>query len=186
MLRASVAIPGIMPPVFRDEEILVDGSAVNNMPVDVMQNYLPGFVIGSDAGAVSSFRSREASSGYPPFWRFFSKNSAGKPRINIFQILMESNMVGGASSAAAQRQFADLILKPPLLNIELLDWKAFNRVIDIGYRYTVTALENLPTVPRVREAAARVQGGASSAPADIEPPSLAKAALPHPTELPST
>jgi NTE family protein len=150
-LRASVAIPGIMPPVFRDEEILVDGSAVNNLPVDIMQNYSPGFVAGSDAGAVSSFRSRGGASGQPPFWRFFARSSSGKPRINIFQILMESNMVGGASSAAAQRQFADLILKPPLLNIELLDWKAFQRVIDIGYRYTVAALENLPTVPRIAE-----------------------------------
>jgi NTE family protein len=151
MLRASVAIPGIMPPVFRDEEILVDGSAVNNLPVDIMQSYSPGFVIGSDAGAVSSFRGRAGASGQPPFWRLFSRTSAGKPRINIFQILMESNMVGGLSSAAVQRQFADLILKPPLQNIELLDWKAFQRVIDIGYRYTVTALESLPTVPRIIE-----------------------------------
>jgi NTE family protein len=167
-LRASVAIPGIMPPVFRDEEILVDGSAVNNLPVDIMHHYSPGFVIGSDAGAVSSFRSRGSASGHPPFWRFFSRSSAAKPRINIFQILMESNMVGGLSSAAAQRQFADLILKPPLLNIELLDWKAFQRAIDIGYRYTVAALENLPAVPRI-----------------VERSKLAKAAIPQPDAQPS-
>lgn len=185
-LRASVAIPGIMPPVFRHEEILVDGSAVNSLPVDVMQNYSPGFIVGSDAVAVSSFRSREMASGHPPFWRFFSRNSAGKPRINIFQILMESNMVGGASSAAAQRQFADLILKPPLLNIELLDWKAFNRAIDIGYRYTVTALENLPTVPRLSEPLSGAHGVTASQAAEIESLPLATGAPAHPAVLPST
>ncbi len=184
-LRASVAIPGIMPPVFRDDEILVDGSAVNNMPVDVMQNYSPGFVLGSDAGAVSSFRSRDLVSGHPPFWRFFNRTSAGKPRINIFQILMESNMVGGASSAAVQREFADLILKPPLLNIELLDWKAFQRVIDIGYRYTVAALENLPKVPRITDAPIGVHGSASSLSAEIERRRLARAALLQPDVLPA-
>jgi NTE family protein len=186
MLRASVAIPGIMPPVFRDEEILVDGAAVNNLPVDVMHNYSPGFVVGSDAGAVSSFRSRGIASGHPPFWRFFSRTSAGKPRINIFHILMESNMVGGASSAAAQRQFADLILKPPLLNIELLDWKAFRRAIDIGYRYTVAALENLPTLPRLTDAPARVHAGGSSLAAEIERRRLASAVSERQAALPST
>jgi NTE family protein len=184
-LRASVAIPGIMPPVFRDEEVLVDGAAVNNLPVDIMHNYLPGFVIGSDAGAVSSLRSRGTTSGQPPLWRLFRKTRTGKPRINIFQILMESNMVGSASSAAAQREFADLILKPPLLDIELLDWGAFQRVINIGYRYTLAALENLPTVPRLVAATARTHGGASSLQSELARRQLATAGLPSPDALQS-
>ncbi len=184
-LRASVAIPGIMPPVFRDEEVLVDGAAVNNLPVDIMQHYTPGFVIGSDAGAVSSLRSRRVASGQPPFWRLFRKTRTGKPRINIFQILMESNMVGGASSAAAQREFADLILKPPLLDIELLDWHAFRRVIDIGYRYTLAALENLPTVPRLVDAPPRNYRGASSLTAAMARRRLAIEELARPDAIPS-
>jgi NTE family protein len=185
-LRASVAIPGIMPPVFRDQEILVDGAAVNNLPVDIMQSYTPGFVIGSDAGAVSSLRSRTVTSGQPPFWRLFSRTRAGKPRINIFQILMESNMVGGASSAAAQREFADLILKPPLLDIELLDWHSFERVIDIGYRYTVDALAKLPTLPRLADVPPRSFGGASSLKAAIASRRLAIGELAPRDALPSS
>ncbi|MFI4889012.1 MAG: patatin-like phospholipase family protein [Steroidobacterales bacterium] len=183
-LRASVAIPGIMPPVFRDEEVLVDGAAVNNLPVDIMQDFTPGFVIGSDAGAVSSLRSRGVASGQPPFWRLFRRTRTGKPRINIFQILMESNMVGSASSAAAQREFADLILKPPLLDIELLDWRAFQRVIDIGYRYTLAALENLPAVPRLADTPPRPYGGASSLKAAIARHTLVIAELAGPDALP--
>src|SRR5260370_5488372 len=41
-LRASVAIPGVMPPVFRGNHILVDGATINNLPVDVMQRHAPG------------------------------------------------------------------------------------------------------------------------------------------------
>src|ERR1700678_43195 len=41
-LRASVAIPGIMPPVFHDEGVLVDGAAINNLPVDIMRSHAPG------------------------------------------------------------------------------------------------------------------------------------------------
>lgn len=173
-LRASVAIPGIMPPVFRDQDILVDGAAVNSLPVDLMQAYAPGFVIGSDAGAVSSLRSGYAASGDPPFWRFFNRTSRGEPRINIFRILMESNMIGGASSAAVQRECADLILTPPLLDVELLDWHAFDLVIDVGHRYTLAALETLPMVPRLPASAPQIHGGvASSARAESAQRSLA-------------
>src|ERR1700761_3989730 len=33
-LRAAVAIPGVMPPVFTDQGVLVDGAAINNLPVE--------------------------------------------------------------------------------------------------------------------------------------------------------
>ncbi|MDA1370531.1 MAG: patatin-like phospholipase family protein, partial [Proteobacteria bacterium] len=35
-LRASVAIPGVLPPVFSDGQIFVDGATINNLPVDIM------------------------------------------------------------------------------------------------------------------------------------------------------
>lgn len=36
MVRASVAIPGVMPPVPHGEDLLVDGGVLNNLPVDVV------------------------------------------------------------------------------------------------------------------------------------------------------
>ena len=174
-LRASVAIPGIMPPVFRDQHILVDGAAVNNLPVDIMQGYTPGFVIGSDTGAVSALRTAGVASGDPPFWRFFGRTRSGQVKLNIFQILMESNMVGGASSASARAEFADLILKPPLLDVEMLDWQAFTQAIDIGYRHTVGELGRHPGIPRLSDAPPRIHGGAASLRAEIARRRLAKA-----------
>ena len=68
-LRASVAIPGVMPPVYRGDDVLAcDGAAINNLPVDIMQTHAPGLVIGSDAGADR-----------------FALGRGGKRRINIFQ-----------------------------------------------------------------------------------------------------
>src|SRR6266436_701032 len=93
-LRASVAIPGVMPPVFRGDNILVDGAAINNLPVDVMQRHAPGLVIGSDVGADHAHN--------------------GKRRLTIFRILMYAGLVNSAASAAAQRKLADVLLRPPL------------------------------------------------------------------------
>ncbi len=130
-LRASVAIPGVMPPVYRGDDVLVDGAAINNLPVDIMQAHAPGLVIGSDVGADR-----------------FALGSGGR-RINIFQILMHASMVTTASSAAVQRELAHVLLKPPLANVDLLNWRAFDRAIQAGYDYARQALQSLPAIPRL-------------------------------------
>ncbi|HEV7359405.1 MAG TPA: patatin-like phospholipase family protein [Steroidobacteraceae bacterium] len=127
-LRASVAIPGVMPPVFHDDGVLVDGAAINNLPVDVMQSHAPGFVIGSDVGADRNF---------------------GERRVNIFQVLMHAGMVNSTASERTQRELADVLLKPPLVNIDLLNWQAFDGAIQAGYDYARMALDELPALPRV-------------------------------------
>jgi NTE family protein len=124
-----------MPPVYRGEDVLVDGAAINNLPVDIMQSHAPGLVIGCDVGADQLALGRR-----------------GKRRINIFQVLMHSSMVNSASSAAAQRALADVLLKPPLVNIDLLNWRAFDRAIQAGYDYAKPLLETLPDIPRLAAA----------------------------------
>ncbi len=41
------------------------------------------------------------------------------------------------------------MLKPPLANVDLLNWHAFDRAIEAGYAYACRALEDLPHVPRL-------------------------------------
>ena len=152
-LRASVAIPGVMPPVFHRDEVLIDGAAINNLPVDLMRGHAPGLVIGSDVGAERSFAANCGAADEPPLWKFFARGRRGKRRINIFQILMHAGMINNASSAAAQRELADVLLKPPLANVDLLNWQAFDRAIQAGYDYARLALEGLPQLPRLTPAA---------------------------------
>ncbi len=132
-LRASVAIPGVMPPVFHDDGVLVDGAAINNLPVDVMQGHAPGFVIGCDVGADRSF---------------------GERRVNIIEVLMHAGMINSTAGERAQRELADVLMKPPLTNIDLLNWQAFDRAIQAGYDYARSALDGLPDIPRIAAPAA--------------------------------
>jgi NTE family protein len=158
-LRASVAIPGVMPPVFRGDHILVDGATINNLPVDVMQRHAPGLVIGSDVGADHAHN--------------------GKRRLTIFRILMYSGLVNSAASAAAQRKLADVLLRPPLANVDLLNWQAFDRAIEAGYAYACRALEELPDLPR--GATTRIIGhGVSSLEAELNRRVAATAAAEEP------
>ena len=47
-LRASVSLPGILPPVTYHGHLLVDGGVMNNLPVDVMSENRHGPIIASD------------------------------------------------------------------------------------------------------------------------------------------
>ena len=53
-----------------------------------------------------------------------------------------------------QRGLADVLLKPPLANVDLLNWQAFDRAIQAGYDYARAALETLPIIPRLTPAPA--------------------------------
>jgi len=63
---------------------------------------------------------------------------------------MHAGMINNVSSSAAR--VADVILKPPLAGIGLLNWQAFDRAIEAGYGYARQALEQLPGVPRLTQA----------------------------------
>jgi NTE family protein len=148
-LRASAAIPGVLPPVLRGEDVLVDGAAIANLPIRFMHDRVPGFIIGSDVGGDRSFTADYEAADQPPFWRWFARRRDGRRRINIFQILMRSGMVGGESLLAAQRELADLILKPPLTGIDLLNWHALERAAELGYVCAREALQGRPDLPRI-------------------------------------
>lgn len=140
-LRASIAIPGVLPPVFSGGEVFVDGGTMNNLPVDVMRGLRRGPVIGVDVGADPVFTTDVEATEAPPWWKFVLRRGDRPKRPNIVQILLRSGMVNSAAASAEHRQLSDLLLTPPLERIDLLDWQAFDRALEIGYRCAAEALD---------------------------------------------
>jgi len=140
-LRASIAIPGVLPPVFTKHQVHVDGATINNLPVDVMHEQMRGFVIAVDVGADRSFETDLEMTEVPALWKIPNWLRSQRSKINIMQILWRAGMINSTATTVGQRELTDLLLKPPLERIDMLDWQAFDRAIDIGYRHTVRALE---------------------------------------------
>ena len=143
-LRASVAVPGVLPPVLHRGEVLVDGGAMNNLPVDAMRELGRGPVIGCDVGADRAFAARSDEIDVPLPWQLLRWRKTRRQCPTIFQILWRAGMVNSAASSIAHRAQSDLILKPPLAEVDMLNWDAFDRAIRAGYEYTVRRLEELP------------------------------------------
>jgi NTE family protein len=132
-LRASVAIPGVLPPVFQGGEVYVDGGAMNNLPVDVMRAKGRGPVIGVDCGMDRAFTTDVEATELPSIWSLL-RGRGGRRRPNILQILWRAGMVNSATATLDRRRQSDLLVTPALESLDLLDWKGFERAIDIGYR----------------------------------------------------
>ncbi|SRR5579871_385277 len=149
-LRASVAIPGVLPPVFHHGEVHVDGGIINNLPVDVMRAANVGVVIGVDVGSDATFASDIQDIDLPPLWKLLGWFRRHKQRPTILQILSRAGMINSDAASLAARRLTDLLLQPPLATVDLLHWKAFARAIETGYRHARQRLDGLDAAARVR------------------------------------
>lgn len=140
-LRASSAIPGVLPPVLRRGQVLVDGAVVNNLPTDVMRDSGMARIIACDISADDALGARIEESSLPSAWRVLMQ-SFRHLRPGLLPILLRAGMVNTEVTSARRRELADHLLTPPLGEVGLTEWKAYDRAIELGYRYTRRALED--------------------------------------------
>ena len=126
-------------------ELLVDGGTMNNLPVDAMRELGRGPVLGCDVGADRAFTAGGDDMDVPSPWQILAWLRRKRGRPNIFRILWRAGMVNSAATTLAHREKTDLLLQPPLAEIDMLNWKAFDRAIALGYEYTVRRLAALPS-----------------------------------------
>ena len=138
-LRASVALPGILPPVTHHGHLLVDGGVMNNLPVDVMAKQTQGPIIASDVTGELDIRVRDDRYGERPIWWLLWQRMRGTP--SIVSILMRSGTVGSEAQRKLVLDQADYLFQPPLGDIGLRDWRSFDRAIAEGYAHAATMIE---------------------------------------------
>lgn len=140
-LRASVALPGILPPVTHHGHLLVDGGVMNNLPVDVMREHSMGSgpIIACDVTGELDLQARDDRYGERPWWWLIGQRMRGNP--SIISILMRSGTVGSEAQRRIVREQADYLIEPPLPDIGLRDWKKFDQAIREGYETAAAAIE---------------------------------------------
>lgn len=140
-LRASIALPGILPPIINDGDVLVDGGVLNNFPVDVMQNLHRGFIIGCD---VSRSRRGFPADEFiePPNFFGWVRKHGFKRTPPIASLLMRSATVGVNPSAGKDQ--THLYIAPEIINLELRDWESYDSAVEAGYEATLLALDTSP------------------------------------------
>jgi NTE family protein len=146
-LRASGAVPGILPPLLHDHHVYVDGGVINNLPTDVLTDEIHARVIAVDIGADDSLSAGIDEAVSPPLPLLWAQRRQHL-RPGAFATLVRAGMVNSELGSAQRRKLADLLLRPDLHTVGLFDWQQFDRAIEIGYRHARDALRNLETAPR--------------------------------------
>ena len=140
-LRASCALPGIMPPVVVDGEVLVDGGVLRNLPTDIMRERCRGPVVGVDVALTEDLSAADIESP-PSLWRFLA-SGAWKRGPPLVSLLIRSATVTTHREFAAAREASDLLIAPMIDGVGLQDWKLYDRAVEAGYRSASEALEKL-------------------------------------------
>ncbi|MGE5603221.1 MAG: cyclic nucleotide-binding domain-containing protein [Nitrososphaerales archaeon] len=173
-VRASMAIPAVFSPILVDGDLLVDGCVLDNLPIDVMQRVN----FGGPIIAVNVFPDTDLLRDYDfgpsvSGWQALVAAFARRAKLNllaprdsaplIFESLVRVMALNGVHQAKAQRGFADVYIRPPVEQYNILDFGAYRQIADIGYRSAIEALREWKGL-QSREGAAgkQVSGGAAA------------------------
>jgi NTE family protein len=151
-LLASMAIPGALPPVIEQGDLLCDGGTFNNFPVDAMRDARGiGKVIGVDLG-VRNPRKLEFDE-VPTSWTLLLDRLRPRRRRrfklpSLTAYLLNITILYSTSRQREARRLTDLYLNPPLYKVGLLQWSRFDQIVRQGHEYALKVLDELPATER--------------------------------------
>jgi NTE family protein len=137
-LRASISLPGLLPPVVDGERLYVDGAVVDNFPTDVMAGLHRGVTIGVDVAREASINPADFVN--PPGFFDWVRQHGIKTAPPIVTLLMRASIARRNEPTGKSRP-PDILVTPPVVGVQLRDWKRFDAAVEDGYRSMATALE---------------------------------------------
>lgn len=144
-IRASTALPGMIPPMLLDGEIHIDGGLLNNLPVDIMRNFVgrTGKVV---AVELNNFNPDTRVYDFPPIVTF-KDVFLNKLRIKKYRYIFPSFMdtfVQGLLLSSSLRDRQNAIIANMYVNFDLSQFSMLhtnldegNKLVQIGYEETL-------------------------------------------------
>lgn len=146
-VRASVAIPGVLPPVPYEGDLLVDGGVLDNLPVTAMRDDpMIGTVIAVDVAPPTGPRARTdyglSVSGVQALVDSRRGRRSGYPGVS--SVLLRSMLVGAVQNQrrALQDRRVDLLLRLSLPGVSLLQFDAVRPVAEAGFGASIDTVRS--------------------------------------------
>ena len=146
-IRASSSLPGVIPPVIENGDMLYDGCLLNNLPVDLMREEIEtGLLVAVDVVPPVDLDVHATQLENPSGWRLaWSRISPFAKPLQIPDIVSIITRAGVLGSIHQRQQLidgelVDLYLRPPLGDFKILDFSVADEAFEIGYNYGVTEI----------------------------------------------
>lgn len=129
-LRATISLPGILPPVVDDGALLVDGAVINNFPLELMAAAHRGPTIGVDVALRGTINPNDFVN--PPSFFQWVWDHGFKTAPPIISLLMRAATTRKEPAKSAHP--ADIMIIPTIEGVELRDWKKYDIAVAAGYQ----------------------------------------------------
>lgn len=120
-VMASTSIPGIFKPVALNNQLLVDGGLVENVPISPLKKMGADFIISVDLNA-----------------RYIINRT---PK-NIIELLLNSFHFSLSNTSRIQTADADILIEPNLSSFNIVDMNQASQLIKKGYEETMNVIIN--------------------------------------------
>lgn len=148
-IRSSVSIPGVLPPVPHNGDLLVDGGVLNNLPVDIMREINPfGVIIAVDVAPPVGPKAKSDYGADLSGWRVLVQRLLPwlkAPSVPSLGSTIMQAMVAGSALKRQQiieQQQADLYLNIHVKGVGMLQFDAQEKASKIGYEVSKERLRS--------------------------------------------
>lgn len=146
-IRASISIPGVLPPVVQKSGVYVDGGIFNNFPVDFMQEFGAGTILAVDLDSNNKLSLNENVK--PSNWsyvktRWIKKNYEENEKIpGLINTITRATIASSHDRANRNLNLVNILFTPATQKYGIMDWKAFDKILEEGYRHANTILDSV-------------------------------------------
>ncbi|MEO5670056.1 MAG: patatin-like phospholipase family protein, partial [Ramlibacter sp.] len=140
-IRASVSIPGALPPVMLEGDLHIDGGSFNNFPVDVMNRMGASRIVG-----VNLLRDRSIKyemKDVPSAGRLLMDKLRGRgSRLpGLTSLLLNTSTMYSYARQRDSQGLVDMNFSPGVARFGMLEWNHFDRIVRAGYDHARRQLE---------------------------------------------
>ncbi|RXK58098.1 cyclic nucleotide-binding domain-containing protein [Lacibacter luteus] len=141
-VAASMAIPGVFPPVIINRHLHIDGGVIDNLPVEAMYKKPVRHIIAVSLSAEDSpeIDLPEIPSSWNLFWNKLT-NADGHQLPGLSSILVNSITINSRHRQESSKPHVSVFLELDLKEFKFLDWENWQQLIEKGYAQTKQQIE---------------------------------------------
>lgn len=157
-VRASIAVPGIFPPVYSGGKMLVDGGVVEPLPTEAIKIFDCNFIIASsivfeneDGKGYSEpdvKENRNYESSEPDF--YFGHDETSFKKLSIQTILDRSMSIMHTQMVKSYTEQAQIVIEPMIGGFGFFDFTKGEKIIEVGRRAAERKVPEIKRKLRIR------------------------------------
>lgn len=144
---ASSSLPGFVPPIVEEGQLLVDGAILNNVPTDVMRQLGCGTVLAAEVSVEddATFCCDRVPSPWELLRSRFRRGAAPIHFPSLLELAVRASLLHSTSRQNQAILDADFCFRPEIDRFGMIDFLRLDEIVAVGYEHA------LQVIPRWRD-----------------------------------